>query len=116
MQAIDIKNPNERKKLIIAGVLGLLAIILLWWALFGFGGKSNNTVTQRNVPRPTPTPVRGNPLAPPVTQPDVVEQLQPINYEYSAPQVPEARRNIFVYYEPPPPVIVEKPLPTPTPT
>jgi hypothetical protein len=114
MQAIDIRNPNERKKLIIAGALGLLAIILLWWAFFGFGAKTTPVATQRTPARPTANTQR--PTQPTEVPDDVTARLQPINYEYSAPLVAEARRNIFVYYEPPPVVVVEKPVPTPTPT
>jgi hypothetical protein len=113
MQALNIRNPNERKKLIAAGVLGLLAIVLLWWAFFGFGG-SGNKVAQTVPPRPTSSPVpRG--FQPPGNI-DVVDQLQPINSDYSASFVPEAKRNIFAYYEPPKKIEVVPPLPTPTPT
>ena len=114
MQAINLSNPNERKKLIAAGVLGPLAIILLWWALFGFGGSSNK-VAQTVSPRPSPSPTPRRGVQPPASD-DVIDQLQPINADYSVPQVPEAKRNIFVYYEPPPPVVKEVVVPTPTPT
>ncbi|MEK6280000.1 MAG: hypothetical protein AABN95_06565 [Acidobacteriota bacterium] len=113
MQAIDIRNPSERKKVIGAGVLGLLAITLLWWTFIGFGG-SNNNVSQRVAPRPTPRPSPR--VVSPTLEANVIDQLRPINTAYSLPSVPEAKRNIFVYYEPPPPVVVEAPVPTPTPT
>jgi hypothetical protein len=113
MQAINLTNPNERKKLIVAGILFILAIVLLWWALFGFGGSSNK-VAQSVRPRPSPSPIpRGG--QPPARE-EAIDQLQPINLDYSVPLVPEAKRNIFVYYEPPVRVIKEVPVPTPTPT
>lgn len=117
MQAINLTNPNERKKLIAAGVLGLLAIILLWWALFGFGGSSNK-VAQTVPARPSPSPILRGGQPPP--KEEAIDQLRPINADYSVPSVPEAKRNIFVYYEPPPPppvkpVVVPTPTPTPTP-
>lgn len=112
MQAVDIKNPNERKKLIGAAVLGLLAIVLLWWAFFGFG-NSGTKVVQRVPARPRPSPVpRGG--QPPVD--DIIDRLRPVSYEYSVPFAPEANRNIFVYYEPPPPIVKVVPVVTPTPT
>ena len=119
MQTTDIRNPSERKKLIGAGVLGILAIVLLWWTFVGFGTSSNKVA-----PRKTsdPTASTGNRASVATAQPetavelkgDLLEQLRPINYEYSVPYVQEAKRNIFVYYEPPKPV--EKPSTTPTPT
>lgn len=121
MQTSDIRNPSERKKLIGAAVLGLLAVILLWWTFFGFG-SSPNPAPQRTSLTPTPSRViraasnRVQPEPPVESRGDLLDQLRPVNYEFSSPAVPEARRNIFVYYEPPRPV--EKPsiVPTPTPT
>lgn len=116
MQLSDIKNPNERKKLIGAGVLGLVALILLWWTFFGFGSSTPNKVAQRPAPAPTASPVfrEGTPVGDQTV--DVLDQLRPVNAEYTLPAVPEARRNIFVYYEKPPPVVPPPPSPTPTPT
>ena len=112
MQAIDIRNPNERKKLIAAGVLGLLAIVLLWWALFGFGGSGNRAQTVPPRPTASPTP-RGVQT---IVKTDVNEQMRPVNADYSVPVVPEAKRNIFSYYEPPKRIEVVPVPPTPTPT
>jgi hypothetical protein len=120
MQLSDIQNPNERKKLVGAAVLGLLAIVLLWWTFFGFGSGSPK-VSQRPVSQPTSSAVSrgGSSKAPPQTGAELsglLDQLRPISYEHSLPAVPEARRNIFVYYEPPKPVVVASVIPTPTPT
>jgi hypothetical protein len=117
--ATDISNPSERKKLIGAAALGLVAIILLWWTFFGFG-SSSTTTTQRTTPSPTPLlRTSGNRLPddPPVeSRGDILDQLRPVNWEFSTPAVPEPRRNIFVYYEPPPPAPKVSIIPTPTPT
>jgi hypothetical protein len=112
MQLSDINNPAERKKLIWAAGLGLLALVLLWWTFIGFG--SSTPTPQRPVavatPRPTPPPTQTSAVALPV---EPTEDLHPLSYPVSIPAVAEARRNIFVYYEPPPPPV--KPSPSPSP-
>lgn len=122
MQSTDITNPEERKKLIWAIVLGLVAIVLLWWALIGFGGGSQSVKNppggsisgpgaRRAVPGPsspqTAQEVRNTPL----------EQLRPIVLPNYDPGIPEAKRNIFAYYEkpPPPPAVPVTATPSPTP-
>ena len=123
MQAVDLTKPGEKKKMIWAAILGFVALVVLWWVFFGFGGSSNT-----NTPRATasPTPVRNTR---PGTQqqqtaqtvsPDVavLAQFAPIAYVPSSYSAPEARRNIFAYYVPPvktAPVVTEKPTPTPSP-
>lgn len=120
MRTDNLSNPSERKKLIGAVVLGLLAVVLLWWTFFGFGSSSSQT-SQRATPTPTPSRAIRTATAtqleqPPESRGDLLDQLRPVNWEFSNPLVPEARRNIFVYYEPPPPVEKVSIIPTPTPT
>jgi hypothetical protein len=113
-QATGIRNPSERKKLIGLVVLGLLAIISLWWVFVGFGSGGTKVAQQRVPPRATPNPASKGVSN---TTPDI-EQLRPVDYEFTLLSVPEAKRNIFVYYvppPPPPPVQVQVPPPTPTP-
>lgn len=120
MQFSDINNPQERKKLILAIVLGLIAIVFLWWAVFGFGPSSKPTVRQTNsnsvpgaglrrIQQPTAqtaNEIKSRPL----------EQLRPIVFSTDAPAVAEATRNIFVYYEKPlPKVVASTPTPAPPP-
>lgn len=120
MQNTDIKNPAERKKLIWALTLGLVAIVFLWWTFFGFGGSSRQKPAGvRNVSNPALAP--GSQAAADPTQPQkaddlktpLLEQLRPVAYLPVLPSVAEARRNIFVYYEKP---VTVPSVPTPTPT
>lgn len=121
MQLNDIRNPAERNKLIMAGVLGIVAILFLWWTFFGFG-RSSTKVSPRAAGQPTPAVVaRGT--ANKVSPQTVVEfkgtdldQLRPVNIEYAPVTVPEARRNIFIYYEKPVPSLALPSVPTQTPT
>ena len=116
MQFTDPNNPNEKKKLILAGVLGLAAILLLGYVFFG--GKSTPTTTNNRRAGTTPTPGRVVGEKPPDNGEieDTVD-YQRVIYTPYAPAMSEPNRNIFAYYEPPPPVqkVVMPPTPTPTP-
>jgi len=120
MQLTEIRNPADRNKLILAAVLGLVAILFLWWTFFGFGGSSTS-VPSRPGAQPTPATNRvGTRNAPPQTIAEFkgsdLDGLQPIPAVYHTASAPEPRRNIFVYYEPPPKPVVVPSTPTPTPT
>lgn len=121
MEFADFSKPGEKKKLIWAGVLGLVAILFLWWTFIGFGGGSTSTP-----PKPTPTtPELASRQARNTRPPDAantpppisISDLQVLPVQMSVPDVPDPRRNIFAFIERP---IVEKvtstPTPTPTPT
>jgi hypothetical protein len=124
MQFSDISNPQERKKLIWALVLGLVAIVFLWWSIFGFGSRTKPVVrkTNSNTVPPGLGPSRVGATTTAQTANEIksapLEQLRPIVYSDYAPSVPEASRNIFVYYEKPvaPPKSETTPSATPTPT
>jgi hypothetical protein len=127
MSTTSIKNPSERKKLIAAVVLGVVAIVVLWWAFIGFG-SSSPAPTKQATTRPgtttapttstTTTASNGKPQTPTEIKGDDLAQLVPIVYQQPNIVVPEPKRNIFAYYEPPPPPppSVSTPTPTPTPT
>ncbi len=116
----DLSNPKERKKVIGAAALFVVAVILLWWTFVGFGPSSTSS------PRAgaTPSPVRqirtsnnrSQTEVPAETRADLLDQLRPVNVNFSTPAVPDARRNIFAFYEPPPPTAKPSIIPTPTPT
>jgi hypothetical protein len=121
MQIADVNNPSERKKLIWALALGLVAILFLWWTFFGFGGSSKPTVS-RNTRNPNQAPGNLTALNPaPIQQADdlkapPLDQLRPVVCCAPPPSVGEANRNIFIYYEKPPPTPTPEAPATPTPT
>lgn len=111
MKLFDPNNPNEKKKMIAAAALGVLALIVLGYLFLG-GGSTKPT--NRATARPTPTPARTLNSPPADTGSDDGAIPQKIVYNGTVVGAPEADRNIFAYYVPPPPPV--KPLPTPTPT
>lgn len=116
----DSNNPAERKKLIWALALGVIALLLLWWAFFGFGGGSIS-----KSPGIAATPLPGSRTQRAAIRPETAEelkgtqldQLRPVSFPGAPPSVPEAKRNIFAYYEKPKPApkTSVEPLPSPTP-
>lgn len=121
MAVLEGKSPSERNKLIAAVVLGVLALVALFMA-FGprFGGSSTTvSVTTSPTPRPASSP-RGGDLGP-VTMPSKAEQdlgyMVPVVYRPEHFGAPDAGRNIFAFYEPPPPCpgCPTPPPPTPKP-
>src|SRR5581483_11122093 len=119
MKVSDPNNPNEKKKMIAAGALGLVAIIVLGYVFFGGSSKpsSNNVAGTR--PSPTPRTAPGPQPTPGDQGGEDLSIYQPISYNGTVPAVSEADRNIFSFYEPPPPtpkpVYIPTPSPTPTP-
>ncbi len=122
MQAVDLTRPGERKKLIWAGILGLVAVVFLWWALIGFGGTRNSNSPARASATPTPasrTAAPRSPQQPATASPEAIDlgRYTAIIYQPPTYSAPEAKRNIFAYYVPPPPPVkvVQEAVPSPTP-
>lgn len=118
MKFFDPNNPNEKKKMIAAAVLGLVAIIVLGYVFFG--GSSSKPSTNQIAARPSPTVARAGKQSGTEEPPgDDLSIYQPVKYDPVVPAVEDANRNIFAYYEPPPPTpkpsIIVTPTPTPTP-
>jgi hypothetical protein len=112
MQLFDPNNPNEKKKMIAAGVLGVAAIAVLGFVFFG--GSSTKTTTNTTISKASPTPTRI------VKEPsdagaDDPSLFQPVVYNPAVAATSEADRNIFAYYVPPPPQVKVPYVPTPTP-
>ena len=120
------KSPSERNKLIAAIALGFLAVAALAFA-FGPGFFSRGT-TATTTASPSPSP-SGSPKSstsqtgmPSQADQNFVYLTTPVVYSGSAFGAPDPGRNIFAFYEPPPPTpysptpIPPTPLPTPEPT
>ena len=122
MQGIDLSKPGEKKKLIGAGVLGVVALAVLYWVLIGFDSDTPTT-SPRPAPaspssaqqpqRPAQTTTRPNGTA--TAEVANLAAFRPISYEPSSYNAPEARRNIFAYYVPPKPEVKAPSTPTPPP-
>lgn len=126
MALLEGKTPSERNKLIVAIVLGVLALAALSYMFFGSSSSpaprtSNNsnrrTSTTQTTTTTTTTASNGTVRTPSEVRQDAeLAPPRPINDEITPPVVPEAGRNIFAYYVPPPkPSPTPPPLPSPSP-
>ena len=118
MALFEGKSTTERNKLIAAGVLGLVALIALYLA-FGrglFGGSTSVAVKISPTPRPSVTPSnRDAAKMPAVSEQDFAYQTTTVDYRPGSNYAPDPGRNIFAFYEPPPPCIPGKDCPPPPP-
>jgi hypothetical protein len=112
MQLFDPNNPNEKKKMIAAGVLAVAAIAVLGYVFFG-GSSTKTTPTNKVVTGPSPIP--NKPPKDIDAAADDPSVFQPIAFNPIVPAVSEADRNIFSYYEPTPRPTPLPYVPTPTP-
>ena len=116
MKLFEGKSPAERNKIIAALVLGAMALLSLAYTFGGsFFGSRKVSVTVTASPTPTASPRRNAVTA--VTMPSDAEvnfeyTTTPVNYEPGNFYAPDAGRNIFAFYEPPPPTPYQ---PTPIP-
>ncbi len=120
MAFLEGKSSAEKKKIIAAAVLGVVSLFALYMA-FGrsFLGGSTTTATTKGSPTPTPrtqTTSTGNQLRVPADEDNVGNLIVPVVYNPgNAYGAPDAGRNIFAFYEPPPPTPWVQPTPTHSP-
>lgn len=113
------KTPTERNKMIAAAVLGALSLFSLYLAFGGNIFSSKPAVTVKASPTPTPRPETTSVDAPQFPSEEQVLMdwtTTPVSYNPDAYYAADAGRNIFAFYEPPPPTPYEPtPIPPPTP-
>ncbi len=112
------KSPTERNKIIAASVLGVLAVLTLGYSIIGnpFAAKKKVTVSVSTSPTPKSSPGANSavPSMPSADEVNITYTTTPIDYAPGRFYAPDAGRNIFAFYEPPPPTpYVPTPLPTP---
>lgn len=122
MGLFEGKTSTERNKLIAAGVLAVVALIALYLA-FGstlFGSKPETATAKASpTPRPNadPSSTTGNRALPTADEQLFQYETTPIDYRPGSAYSPDPGRNIFAFYEPPPPCKgADCPTPTPKPT
>lgn len=122
MAFLEGKSPSEKKKIIAAGILGVVSLLALYMA-FGrnmFGGSSSTATTKSS---PTPAvKVAVNVQSPnnqfraPAPEDNVSNLVIPVVFNPgNIHGAPDAGRNIFAFYEPPEPTPFVPPPPTPPP-
>lgn len=123
MKIFEGKSPAERNKLIAAIALGVMALLALTYTFGGMFFSSKKTTVAVST-SPTPTPKTSAPKGD--TQNATLPSQDEVNFQYETTPVvspgnfyaPDAGRNIFAFYEPPPPtpyVTPVAPVKTPTP-
>ncbi|MEO8433757.1 MAG: hypothetical protein ABI596_02600 [Pyrinomonadaceae bacterium] len=114
MALIQTNFPADRKKLIAAIGLGVVALAVLSYALFGSSSTSNVPAGGRKPNQPR----QASDVKLPTLPQEDLAPVQPIPANFTIAAGSEARRNIFAFYVPPPTPLptVQVPLPSPTPT
>ncbi len=129
MKLFEGKSPTERNKIIAAAVLGVLSLGVLYYTfvrpLIG-GSSATTTVKVTATPKSSPKTDAGEFGLPTKSEQDFEYTTTAIDYRPGNFVAPDPGRNIFAFYEPPPPcptcptplpppVIPKTPSPTPMP-
>lgn len=125
MGIFDGKSPTEKKKIIAAGVLCAVSLLSLYLAFGGsiLGSSTKVAVTVSPTPKTNASPKAAGDLQMPTqSEQNFDYQTTEVVYNPGSYGAPDAGRNIFAFYEPPPPTpysptpFVAPPIKTPTPT
>jgi hypothetical protein len=112
MAVLEGKTPSERKKTIAAILLGAVALVLLAYMFLGSSSKPKIAGGQK----PAPTPGSRQTVQTLTQARQEVEFIPTVlKSDISLPAVPEAGRNIFAFYVPPPKPTPPPPTPVPPP-
>jgi len=121
MGLFEGKTTTERNKTIAAIALGVISLFALYMA-FGRGmfGGSTTTATSKATPTPkvtaSPAPAKTGGILPTAEEQRFIYETTPVVYRPGLAGAPDAGRNIFAFFEPPPPTpFVPPPPPSPTP-
>lgn len=118
MKLFEGKTKSERNKTIAAIVLGVLCLVVFYFA-FGRGLFGSGTTATTGKPTPTPKttsaskPGSGSPQMPSREEQTFVGETTPIVYNPDRFGAPGPGRNIFAFYEPPKPTPYVPPTPPP---
>ena len=134
MKLFEGKSPAEKNKIIALIVLGAMVVLAIGYNIMALypSRKTNVTVTTAS-PTSSASPRNNSDVAalPNNEEINFLYSTTPISYSPGAFYAPDAGRNIFAFYEPPPPTpyvappivikpeapyIPPTPAPTPTPT
>jgi len=123
MKLFEGKSPAEKNKIIAAGVLGAMALFAIAYNIIGLypSRKTSVTVTASPSPTASPIPSLNTAALPTQEETNLLYTTTPIFYNQGSFYAPDAGRNIFAFYEPPPPTpyiappVVFNPPPTPPP-
>ena len=116
MKLFEGKSPTERNKIIAAITLGVMAVLALGYTFSGsFLGSRKVSVTVTASPTPTASPRTNSETAALPSQEEVNldYMTRPVVYNPNSFYAPDAGRNIFAFYEPPPPTPYVAPSPLP---
>ena len=116
MAFLEGKTATEKKQIIAAGVLGLVALVALYLA-FGrsfFGGSSSASTKATPTPRVTAAPSSGGDVLPALSEQIKAYESTPIDYQPGGSLAAVPGRNIFAFRDPDPPCPA-CPVFTPTP-